>query len=101
MKNKNNCVQILDYFFNYVKTQLHTNVNAKELCAGHMLTIYKNNDIILHRRSCSETPQQNGIVECKHKHLLETAHGLSFQSNFPYEFWGDSVLCAAYLINRL
>ena len=41
------------------------------------------------------------MVERKHKHLLDTACALSFQSNLPYSFWGDFVLCAAYLINRL
>ena len=58
IKNKNQCVSLLENFFHYVTTQYHSNVkvvrtdNAKELCAGAMLNIYNAKGII-HQRSCS------------------------------------------------
>ncbi|KAL8154536.1 hypothetical protein AgCh_000052 [Apium graveolens] len=64
----------------------------KEFCTSHG---------ILHQRTCSYTPQQNETVERKHRHILEVSRALFFQSKVPIKFWGECVMCAIHLINRM
>ncbi|KAK4380821.1 Retrovirus-related Pol polyprotein from transposon RE2 [Sesamum angolense] len=44
---------------------------------------------ILHQRSCPHTPQQNGVVERKHQHLLNIARALLHQASLPRFFLGN------------
>lgn len=56
---------------------------------------------VIHQSSCPHTPQQNGIAERKHRHIIETTRTLLINANVPLKFWGDAVLTAGYLINRM
>ncbi|GKB05825.1 retrovirus-related pol polyprotein from transposon TNT 1-94 [Tanacetum coccineum] len=47
------------------------------------------------------TPQQNGRIERKHRHLLDTARAIRLHANLPIKFWGDCILVATYLINKM
>uniref|UniRef100_A0A1J3J2T0 Retrovirus-related Pol polyprotein from transposon TNT 1-94 n=4 Tax=Noccaea caerulescens TaxID=107243 RepID=A0A1J3J2T0_NOCCA len=56
---------------------------------------------IIHQTSCPYTPQQNGVAERKNRHLMEVARSMMFHTNVPKRFWGDAVVTACYLINRI
>lgn len=54
---------------------------------------------IIHQASCSYMPQQNVVVKRKHRHFLETARALHFQSYLPPHFLGwVHTLC--YFLNQ-
>lgn len=61
--------------------------------------IFRMQKRIVHQLSCIEVPQQNGIVERKHLHLLNVAQTLLIQANIPLKFWGECVITTAYIIN--
>uniref|UniRef100_A0A2N9J617 Integrase catalytic domain-containing protein n=1 Tax=Fagus sylvatica TaxID=28930 RepID=A0A2N9J617_FAGSY len=56
---------------------------------------------IIHQLSCPHTPQQNGVAERKHRHLIQCALALLSQSNLPISYWSYAVSTAAHLINKL
>lgn len=106
MGAKSNAFDLLQSFITLVETQFQTKVkvvrsdNALELGSSLRGIQYFSSKGIIHQTSCPYTPQQNGVVERKHKHLLETSRALLFQSHLPIRFWGDCLLTATYLINR-
>jgi transposase InsO family protein len=49
----------------------------------------------------SNTPQQNGIAERRNRTLLDMVRFMMAQANLPISFWGDTLLTAAYILNRV
>lgn len=47
------------------------------------------------------TLQQNSVIEHKHRHLLDVARALRFQTNLSPSFYDECVFTAAYIINIL
>ncbi|XP_021762911.1 uncharacterized protein LOC110727641 [Chenopodium quinoa] len=93
MKQKSDCVDILEFLITFILTQFGIYVKSlrtdhvKDLCEGRILTVYEKFRVF-HQRSCVDTPQQNGVVERKHRHLLETARALFFQSKDDIVLFG-------------
>jgi hypothetical protein len=104
MRHKYETYHYLTLFCAMVKTQFKCTVqqvrsdHGFEFISNPMQTYFQQNGIV-HQLSCVNTPQQNGVVECKHRHLLEVARALRFQAHLPISFWGECILTAAYLIN--
>lgn len=106
MSHKTDAIKLIRNFVIMVSKQFGTHVkrilsdNGMEFLSKEC-TNFMHSQGILHERSCAYTPQQNGVVERKHRHLLEIARAVLFQAQMPLSFWPYSVLIAAFIINRL
>lgn len=55
----------------------------------------------MHFISCPYTPQQNGLVERKHRHIIETTLTMLNAAKLPLKFWYHAVAHDIFLINRM
>lgn len=81
-----------------IETQYNIKVKYVRSDNAHELKfhdLYSSKGIIAYH-SCSETPEQNFVVERKHQHILNIARALLFQSQVPLEYWGDYILTAVF-----
>ncbi|KAH9705793.1 retrovirus-related pol polyprotein from transposon RE1 [Citrus sinensis] len=53
------------------------------------------------RHSYPHTHHQNGVVERKHRHIIETGLTLLAQAQMPISYWWEAFHTASYLINRM
>ncbi|KAG7578454.1 Retrotransposon gag domain [Arabidopsis thaliana x Arabidopsis arenosa] len=93
----------LKNFFKMVERQFEKKVKVVRSDNGGEfmgLRTYFLEEGIMHQTSCVYTPQQNGRVERKHRHILNVARSLMFQATLPRQFWGECVMTACHLINR-
>jgi transposase InsO family protein len=102
MKHKSEARILLIHFIYLVENQFGKNVKVVRSDNGPEFKIsqFYSSKGIIHQTSCVNTPQQNGVAERKHRHLLNVVRALFFQATLPKHFWGDAILTAAYLINR-
>ena len=106
MKEKNAVFSILKVFHKMICTQFNTVVKIVRSDKGGEyiyggLSHYFSEHGMIHQTSCTNTPQQYGVAERKNRHLLELARSIMFSMQVPKTYWGEAVLTAAYLINRL
>lgn len=105
MHSKLDILGMIRTFLYMVETQFSTKIkiirtdNALDFFSSFCKTRFQSLGIV-HQSSCPYTPQQNGVVERKHGHILNVARSLRIQSSVPLRYWGDCVLTAVYIINR-
>ena len=106
LRHKSETCQVFKNFHKMIQTQYQTSIRTLRTDNGTeyfntTLNPYLLQNGIVHQSSCVDTPQQNGVAEMKNRHILEVAHAIMFNMNIPKYLWGDVVLTATYLINRL
>ena len=106
MSDKSKVEKLFKKFYTMIKNQFQTQI---KILHSNDETKYFNDVLgnllqekgIQHYSTCSDTPQQNGIAERKNRHLLEVARAIMFSMHVPKYLWGDAILTASNLINRM
>ncbi|KAL5738844.1 hypothetical protein ACOSP7_031605 [Xanthoceras sorbifolium] len=106
MKHRSDFFSIYSNFRTLVKTQHSAVIKCFRCDLGGEYTSNKFCELLafdgtVHQSSCIDTPEQNDIAERKHRHIVETAHSLLLSSSVPSEFWGEAVLTAVHVINKI
>lgn len=93
------------HFVKLVDAQFSTKIKCFQSDGGgefmsSKLQDYLSHNGILYYVSCPYTPAQNGLVERRHRSIMETGLTLLFHSKVPAKFWTYSSQTAAKLLNR-
>lgn len=92
---KSDVFQTFCTFQNYIERYFET--NSKVFCSDgggefqnkSFKSLFSSNGIV-HQFSCLHTPEQNGVAECKHRHIVETGLSLLAHSFLPTKYWFES-----------
>ena len=103
---KSESLSTFESFYNYAHTHFGKSIkvirsdNALEFHDGPCQKFFAKMGII-HQTSCVKRPQQNARVERKHRNVLEMSKALRFHAGLPLSYWGECVLTAVHLTNRI
>ncbi|KAK2975037.1 hypothetical protein RJ640_002466 [Escallonia rubra] len=106
MKSKSEVNVLFQQFCKMIHTQYNARIqvlrsdNGGEYLSAELQQYLKAHGII-HQTTCSNTPQQNGVAERKNRHLLEVVRASLIEAHLPLSYWGEALISAAYLINRV
>ncbi|KAM7465035.1 hypothetical protein LguiB_012597 [Lonicera macranthoides] len=106
LHSRSDFLKVYIEFATMIKTQFSKNIkifrsdSGGEYLSNHFLEFLKSQGT-LPQLSCPDTPQQNGVAERKHRHLVETARTLLLSSSVPSVFWGEAIHTSTFLINRI
>ncbi|PWA92773.1 zinc finger, CCHC-type [Artemisia annua] len=103
LHTKDEALDKFKVFKNEVELQLGSLIKRFRTDRGgeYMDTLYFQSVGIIHETTAPYTPQQNGISERKNRVLKEMVNSMLSYSGLSQGFWGEAMLTACYLLNRV
>ena len=105
LRSKDEALEMFQHFKNEVENQLDRKIKVirserggeyeapfGDFCSQHS---------IIHQTTTPYSPQQNGVVERKNITLKEMMNTLLLSSGLPQNLWGEAILSANYILNRI
>ena len=94
------------HFKNIIENQFSTKIKTFRTDGGGEFTSttfksYLSHNGIVYQISCPYTPHQNGLVERKHRHLIETKITFLSHASISTTYWSYAVQTTVSLINLL
>lgn len=104
--NKSDVFLVFVQFLAFVSNQFNASVKILQSDGGgeYVSKNFKSflaSKGILHYISCPYTPQQNGLAERKHRHIVETSITLMSAASIPRQFWFHAFSHSTFLINKM
>ena len=101
--------EALDCFKSYsalVENQLNIKLKSLRTDRGHeylfdLFKTYCDEKGIARQLTIPYTPQQNGVVERRNRTLLDMIRSMMAQAKLSISFWGDALMTATYILNRV
>ena len=101
--------EALDCFKIYsilVENQLNTKIKSLWTDRGHeylsdLFKAYYDEKGKVRQLTIPYNPQQNGVAERRNKTLLDMVRSMMTQAKLPISFWGDALMTATYILNRV
>ncbi|KAJ3691762.1 hypothetical protein LUZ61_020926 [Rhynchospora tenuis] len=102
MSNKSEVLSIFTRFKAQVENLLNCTIKTLRTDGGtEYKPIAKHFPQLVHQTTCPYTPEQNGISERKHRHVVELSLAIMSRASIPKCFWDEIFSSVVYLINRL
>nr|GEU98288.1 hypothetical protein [Tanacetum cinerariifolium] len=105
LKTKDETPEVIKNFLKKIYVRLQAPViivrtdNGTEF-KNHVLKEYFDSVGITHKTFAAKTPQQNGVVECRNRTLVEAARTMLIFSHAPLFLWAEAIATACYTQNH-
>lgn len=106
LRNKSEALKKFEEYVEMAKTQfgrkpkILRSDRGGEFNGKHFKKFLARNGII-GQLTAPYSPQQNGVAERKNRYLVEMARCMLIDSGLDHRFWGEAIVTANYLQNRL
>ncbi|KAG8490330.1 hypothetical protein CXB51_015871 [Gossypium anomalum] len=104
IKTKSEVPRCFSHFYKMIQVQFGQSIKMLQTDGGgefRALSAKLARLGVQHRVTCPYTSEQNGVVERRHRHIVEMGLTLLAKASMPLEYWSDTFSHAVHLINRL
>jgi hypothetical protein len=106
ISHKSEALKCFEAYLNEVENKLERKVKTLRTDRGREYLSDQFKELcekkgIVRQLTMPYTPQQNGVAERRNRTLMDMVRSMMAQASLPVSFWGDALLTAAYLLNRV